>query len=95
MTKEELKVKLKRLGWSQAELASRIGSYPATISRYDKVPGAVEAYINLALERRDMPSGATELTLGGKTYLIYEKPRPGYSGITGGVEMFLGENYKT
>jgi len=52
MTRGDLKAYLHELGWSQAELARRIKVYPATVSQWKEVPGAVEAYVRLALEVR-------------------------------------------
>jgi hypothetical protein len=57
VTRKELKQALKALKWSQAELSRRIETYPTTLSRWlleDRIPGAVAAYVNLALEVRKM-----------------------------------------
>lgn len=48
MTPSELKEHLKYLGWSQSELAKRLGTTPTTVSRWmngGKIPGAAKAYV--------------------------------------------------
>ena len=40
---------LRELGWSQAELARRVDTYPSTVSQWKRVPGGVAAYVALAL----------------------------------------------
>jgi hypothetical protein len=47
MDKKWLMDILARIGWSQAELARRIGVSPVTITRWKEVPGPVEAYLIL------------------------------------------------
>ena len=54
MTKGDLKTYLHELGWSQAELARRIKVYPATVSQWKEVPGAVEAYVKLAIDVKNL-----------------------------------------
>ena len=52
MTTRELKIALRELGWTQAELARQLDLYPTTLSRWiteDKIPGFVRAYLALAL----------------------------------------------
>lgn len=50
MTKQELKQALKELGKTQAQLAEKLGTYPATVSRWDKVPAAVAEYLELSVK---------------------------------------------
>ena len=59
MTGKELKAALKALGWAQAELSRRISVRPNSVSRWigdrdGEVPGAVAAYVGLALKVKDL-----------------------------------------
>jgi predicted transcriptional regulator len=47
MDKKELKEVLIRLGWTQAELARRVGKSQVSVSRWRRVPGCVVAYLRL------------------------------------------------
>lgn len=50
---KEFRVKLRRLGWSQADLARRLDVYPSTVTEWmnrGAVPGYALAYVNLALD---------------------------------------------
>lgn len=52
MTKD-FRAKLRRLGWSQADLARRLDVFPSTVTDWvnrDVVPGYAFAYLNLALD---------------------------------------------
>lgn len=54
MTKDEMKEILTTLGWSQAELARRIQVRPGSVSRWKTVPGAVAAYLRLAVKTNNL-----------------------------------------
>ena len=47
MTKLELLEILAELGWSQNELARRVGVHSSTVSQWKRVPGPVQAYLRL------------------------------------------------
>lgn len=49
MEKSELLEILAELGWSQNELARRIGVRSSTVSQWKRVPGPVQAYLRLKL----------------------------------------------
>ena len=47
MKQSELKIILRKLGWSKAELARRMGYEADTVSRWKEVPKPVELYLDL------------------------------------------------
>lgn len=49
MTRDELAEILAELGWSQNELARRVGVHSSTVSQWRRVPGPVQAYLRLRL----------------------------------------------
>lgn len=59
MTPKDLKFAIKALGWSQATFAARIKTHPNTVSKWatgqTEVPGAVAAYLELAMAVRALP----------------------------------------
>jgi len=48
MTKKELSTILDEIGWSQSELCRRVKIHPNTLSRWEEIPGSIEAYVMLA-----------------------------------------------
>jgi len=54
MTKTELQIILKEIGWTQVELCRRMEIHPSTASKWDKVPVPVAAYLELACQVRKL-----------------------------------------
>lgn len=66
MTPPELKAALKSLGWSQAELSSRLGIHVNTISKWMKkpkepIPQYASAYVRLASDVDNLATTAGSL----------------------------------
>jgi len=49
MDQSGLKEALKKLGWTQKDLAARMRITPVTVSRWKTVPGPVKAYLELVI----------------------------------------------
>lgn len=57
MNAAQLKQSLKRMGWSQKDLAERVGMHPNSISKMvkaDKVSNPVAAYLNKTLALKEI-----------------------------------------
>lgn len=69
MAPDQLDYRLRAVGWSQAELARRLGKAEVTFTRWRKagvIPGYVESYLELATQLKaanEMLTQALEKTL--------------------------------